>query len=227
MSMDQSAYGSFKFKKTNYLKVMRLLRDRLNEFHNYNHEVATVFYDFLKENKIKKNFNDASNFLYDNNLDRLIERKGVKNASIFGIDSDSIHFALSEMFRNNNNTILKPRRSAYPKLINKQKSFYIEFETAQLTISANESSNSITWRIAENNRNVDRVSNSFYSALLFPILHDYKWSKGEGGVVKIKEESMSDFDEDDDYNISFGRKFGDIGEKIVNDHYDYLNRCNY
>lgn len=227
MAIDQSSYGSFQFKKTNYLKVMRLLRDRLNEFHNYNHEVAVVFYETLKENKIKKNFNDALDYLYSIDCDNLIKRKGVKNASVFGMDSDSIHFALSEIFRNNNNTILKPRRSVYPKLINKQKSFFIEFETAQLTISASENTHSITWRIAENNRNVDRVSDSFYSNLLFPILNEYKWSKGEGGVVKIKEESMSDFDDDDDYNISFGRKFGDIGEQIVKNHYDYLNRCHY
>lgn len=212
MSQDQSEYGSFSLKKTNYTKLMRELRGSLNDYYNYSHELAVAIYEILKENKVKKNSSSASEYLYEISLSRHSKVNKLKNSDIFKPTSESIHNALEEMFRNQNNTILKPRRSAYPKLTNKQKSFSIDFEDLEATISASESSNTLSWQVGENNHNCDHADDFFMKNLFFKILATHKWGKSEGGSVTRQDESMSDDPEDPKYNISCYCYLGGIGQ---------------
>jgi len=224
MSTNQSERGSFKLKKTNYIKVMRQLRDMFNDYHNYNHTMAVALYEILKENKIKKNRSSARDFLDSIELSHNTKIRSIKNDWGFKPDGDSIYTALNEIFRNDNNTILKPRRSEYPKLTNKEKSINLYHDSLELTISASEKDETIYWDVNEGNHNCDAVDGCALEKAFFKILRTHKWGKNEGGSIRRKVESMSDYEEDDDYNISMFSFLGGFGEDNKSNHYGQFHK---
>ncbi|MFS1428200.1 hypothetical protein LMH73_013825 [Vibrio splendidus] len=229
MSKNQEQFGKYTFNKSNFTKTSVKLRKLFNDYHDYSYAVALGVYEYLKVNKVKLDdvrscygLNIDSSTLKNTSQVRSALQQLKINHRHFDVCSDLMDFMFDEIYRSktNKNAILKPRRSAFPKITNKEKSFSIYFPIRELTISANSDNLSFTWKIEMNNRNVDRVENGFYSALLFPILNEHKWGRGEGGYVKTTEESMSDYDLDDRYNTSYSSYLGKIGEEQK----AYINR---
>lgn len=214
MSCQQRENGSFNFKKTGYTEVMRDVRKLFQEYEDYSFKVALVIYEALKENKIKKNIpasklflrskmeneiNICTGMVSEEDINRhYLKKLGVRcieNNHDFLIDKPCIEMALNEIFRNDNNTRLKPRRSAFPKLTNKDKSFEKTFAPYELfTITANHESNSMGWSVSEGNRSVDNSEYHFMAIAFFKILDNYKWKTGENGHTTCVSEN---FDDDD------------------------------
>lgn len=213
MSENQSLHGSFKLNKKNYMIVMRDLRQKINDFNEYNYNVSIMLYDLLKLNKIKKNSSAAWDYIRNSDFEFHHGLKTIKNNNIFKPTSSAIEFTINEMFRNNNNTILKPRKNIFPKLTNKNTSIYFIEDNLQLSIVADCISSTFSIRVERNNKNVDKARNHPLFDIFFHILKSHSWAKKEGGFVREETESMSDFDGDDLYNISEYCFLGEIGKQ--------------
>lgn len=219
MALDQAQHASYKFGKTNFSKVAKLFRDRFNTFHDFSHAIALGIYDLLKENKVKEK--NALDFLRDVSVSsnhRVRKHLADKNLNLreLKVEREIIHLALAEIYRKGDGkSILKPRRSAYPKITNKQKSFSIYIEDKELEIAVNEKTLSVSWDIAMNNHNVDSVENSCYDFLFWDILiFKVKWGRNEGGYCKTTEESTSDDPYDDRFNTHESRYYGPVGKRV-------------
>ncbi|WP_210499451.1 hypothetical protein [Vibrio crassostreae] len=220
MSLEQGQRGSYKFNKTNFPKVSIKFRKLFNEYHDFSHAVALGIYEILKSQKVKAD--DAERFIWDLpsnapktnfTIRKVLMEKKVRTD--FELDQDLIEFIVAEVYRSqsNKNAILKPRRSAFPKITNKEKTFSIDFECRELSITVNESTQSVHWKIDQNNRNVDRVEQGFYGKLLFPVLSEHKWARGEGGYLKTIEENLDDSEYAERYNTSECAHYGTIGKE--------------
>lgn len=213
MALEQSLYGSFSFNKMNYIKAMRKLRDKVNDYHNYNYELSIIIYNLLKKNKVKKNEYDAYKFIHSIDLDLFVCKNNIKDSSKFCPNNDSIQFALDEIFRNENNTILKPRRSAYPKLTNKDKSLFLEVNCYSISIVASIKSATLKINVGSGKNNCRNAERFQMYKEFFSIINANTWSKKEGGFVTETEESTSDFEDDDLYNTQDSCYKGDIGNE--------------
>lgn len=196
MSIDQSQYGEYKFNTANFAKVSDKLKAHFNSYHTYSYAVAMGIYDVLKSNKVKPD--EAESFLFnqgDLSYNRFVRaslnRMGFGN-SVFEITPDLTSKCISEIYRSkkNENSIMKPRIAAFPKILVRDKSFSLEFEQEGITISVDEKSKMVSWNVARCNHAVDRVENGFYRKLLFPILRDHQWENGEGGYLTTHEENL-------------------------------------
>ena len=202
MSCEQRENGTFRFKQTGYTQIMRSIREMFRAMDNYHYEVAVCIYEVLKENKVKKNGDDSYNFIRENiGNDRyktyhqeymsIFKTHSVKNAYGFEIDHECINVALDEIFRNKNNTRLKPRRSAYPKLTNKDKGFQKEFNEL-IWITLSDKDKTVDWSVREGNRTVNEANGHYITSIFFKLLRDYKWKIGEGGETVCVSESFND-----------------------------------
>jgi hypothetical protein len=203
MSCEQREHGTFGFKQTGYTQIMRSVREMFQALDNYRYEVAVCMYEALKEKKVKKDHKATFKFIDENtsnNMYRCYHKEymsmfkvyQVENKYGFEIDSDCIEMALKEIYRNDNNTRLKPRRSAYPKLTNKDKSFEKEFGDDLITICFMEKSLQFTWTVRDGNRTVDRADDHYMTGIFFKIVSNYKWKIGEGGETVCVSESFDD-----------------------------------
>lgn len=205
MSCEQRENGSFNFKKAGFNKVMRSVRELFQEFDQFQFECATAIYEFLKANKVKKNKEDSLKFLLDgsyfsNNdclddagssiLKRMREMSFYPSFS-FSLSHDIVHGALDEIFRNDNNTRLKPRRIAFPKLTNKDRTFSRTFNDL-ITISSVEDDNCIYWSVRSGNRSVDNSLDNPVTSKFFKIIEQYDWKYGERGSTTCVSESFDD-----------------------------------
>ncbi len=202
MSCEQRENGTFTFKKSGYTKVMREVRTMFQALDNYRYDVAVCIYELLKENKVKKNIKETNKFIsslvgkdrytsYADEYKKAFKLYSITNIYGFEVDEDCLEMALKEIYRNNNNTRLKPRRSAYPKLINKDKSFSKSFKDL-IYITLEEETLSLSWSVRQGNRTVDEADNHYITTALFKILNDYEWKIGEGGKTVCVSENFDD-----------------------------------
>lgn len=213
MSQEQSLHASYKFNKTNFSKVRGYLRDRLNEIHDFNHLVAVAIYDLLKKNKIKKNRNDVINYLDSLNFNDMSTFRKIRCRTYHSVDTDSIYLAIDEILRNDNNTFLKPRRSAYPKLTNKDKSFSVTTERYDITIRAKEESSILSLNIRMGNRSVDNTEFKQEVSAFFSVINSHTWKRNEGGFIETETENFCDDEGQPRYVIETKGYQGSIGEK--------------
>lgn len=219
MALDQSQHASYKFGKTNFSKVAKSFRDRFNLFHDFSHAIALGLYDCLKENKVKEK--NAMDFIYEKDIAhsflvrKYVIEKGI-DIKYLKVENHIIDLAIEEIYRKGDGkSILKPRRSAYPKITNKQKSFSIYIQDKDLKIVVNEKTLSVSWDISMNNRNVDAVNRSSYNYLFWNVLdNDVKWGRNEGGYCKTTEESNSDDPYDDRFNTHYSHYYGSLGKEF-------------
>ncbi len=202
MSCNQRETGTFKFKKAGYNEVMRKTREMLQVFTDYQFSISELIYAYLKENKVKKNKTSAINTLTvdhgqyhsfsTSHISRIINSRSLKNDYKFKVDQECVDTALAEIFRNDNNTLLKPRKSAFPRLTNKDKSFSAWFMDDTISISFNHESNSVEWGVEEGNRTVDDSEYHYITLAFFSILRNYEWKHGERGETICVSENFDD-----------------------------------
>jgi len=151
------------------------------------------------------------------------------------ISSDLSYLIQEEMFRGKNGTLTKPRRSAFPKLINKTREFTIEDGELYITFKdvcentvgykfinnkkvpiTNKQPAMISWRVENNNHAVESAHESPIGQLLLnDVLGKHKWLRGEGGVFYYIDEHMRDSDHDCGMgsSSSVSHTFGPAGKK--------------
>jgi hypothetical protein len=203
MSCEQRENGKFTFKKTGYTQIMRATRNMFQALDNFNYEIALCLYNTLNESKIKKNKKASYEFIqsqisnnmymdYNQEYRRILKKSVmVENTYCFEIDHVCINMALNEIFRNENNTRLKPRRSAYPKLTNKDKSFIREFNDL-IWISFKEEDYSFEWTVRQGNKTVNDANNHYITGIFFKIVSEYNWKIGERGETVSVVENFDD-----------------------------------
>lgn len=215
MSLDQGQRAEFRFNKTNFAKISKKIRENINAYHQYCFDVAIVIYNELKTNKVKKEHKIAYDFIIDKMRTKQLVRyvgyqtvlcgsgltgyNQITNDFRMTLTDDIIYTALNEIFRNNNKTLLKPRRSAYPHIKNTQKSFGVDFECGEVSIGVNANTLTVSWEIQMNNHAVDNKEDMFYGRLLFPIIRAHKWGRKETGTLINKIESTDDSYDADRY----------------------------
>ena len=188
MSCRENEEGRFYFKKPGFNKVMKELRVFIQAWNEYQYNSAIAIYNGLIENKIKKNKDAVTLFLLKDEREDFHHKHSeimktlnfpfIKNDFNFRIDVTTAELALKEMFRGKPNTLLKPRRSAYPKLTNKDREFYCCFSEI-IEISCKD--NVVNWSVIQGNRSVDESIGHFAEKFFFKVLTDYEWKAKEGG----------------------------------------------
>jgi hypothetical protein len=134
--------------------------------------------------------NNYELYLHTHYINMLSAQK-ISNPHRFEIDKQCIALALDEIFRNENNTMLKPRRTAFPKLTNKDKSFSREFGY-WIQISLDGDKKTINWSVESGNRSVDNSEDHYMTKIFFSLLDSYNWKIGEHGETVCVAESFDD-----------------------------------
>lgn len=240
MSCNNSENGNIEFTKSGYQVVLTAFRKAYNDYIDSVYASALSSYDKLaaiKGGSASKKRREAFKAMKGYNSDYYSEMLNGK-----AIPCDLMCTINDEMFRGANGALTKPRRSHFPKLTNKDRSFDLgefSFNDSKTTVVGlevsskgnreitNTSQPRIEWRVDENNHAVEAAHACPLSKLLFNnVLRNYKWKKGEGGVFYYLDEY--DIDSARDYggqvSSSISHHFGPKGKKIQDDATDNMLR---
>ncbi|MEZ9709171.1 hypothetical protein AB4254_10880 [Vibrio breoganii] len=215
MATLESEHGTFTLTKSGTATLAKILRETYNSYLDSLHQIAELYYASDLQAKSIDELNVT--------LERVINKNEAKlwhNPLVCGSHGASslvnkenmeevFEYVLAEVHRNskeyrNIGNKLKPRKSKLPKLKNTQKNWDIEVFRGQLSLS----DQAVSWVVRRDYKAVDQTRNSALYKLIFAALKNYKWKRGEGGVVW----EWNEYDEGERSRPSHIR-FGQKGEK--------------
>lgn len=239
MSCNNQETGDIQFTKTGYTKIIGAYRKAYNEYINNVFDIAMTIHSQLHSIKggsaTKRRKEKANELLSSHDATHYSFSSMCHTALKFHIQSELIYLIKAELFRGKNGTLTKPRRSAFPKLTNKDRTF--DLHDGELSVSFKDAYTdtygwkvcggkqkpltrdvmpTIEWRVDENNRAVERAHNTPIAKLLFDkVLKHYTWKRNEGGAFYYTDE----YDREGahhaggQYESSPSKHFGPLGEK--------------
>jgi len=192
MSTDTKESGSIKFTAKGYASVLSAMRTAYNERQDFFYEIAMNLYTLCLSDKKKYT---KSFFIegYDSFIDladygEAIRYAGCPTHPRYFAEADTIYFILNEIFRNNKGkgTALKPRKSRFVKLTNKDHSIKINISFGSISLSKEHKT--LYWLVEENNRSVEAARSHCMSGIMFRTLMKHQWARGEGGAFYYSDE---------------------------------------
>jgi hypothetical protein len=194
MSHNEGQSGTLNFTQAGYKHVMREMRNRFNHHINeiYDH---TLLVHALLTAMTGAKISQRRKTMF---IDMLkVERTGSSitvDKKSMPVDYSMQCFIEGEMFRGTSQGLTKPRRSAFPKLTNKQSTFKIDCGDGSLTFC--EDRLSVSWYTEYDTNAVENARDSFMSREFIDFLKDYKWKRAEGGIFQYWDDgpmSISDY----------------------------------
>lgn len=191
-----------------FKEVFNKLKELANKREDFLYESALSFYDYFKLKKINT---------YDEVLEAFENwdsRGGINCSLISRKDTlsydDAFNRIVREMFRNDKNKLLKPRKSSFQYIKNTSKVIDIDVNFGNIFAAENK----VLLKCYRNNKAVDDFNND-------KIVHEFKrfldkeynWKRSEGGVTKYKDEFQDEFSGGVITNL-----YGPLGIKLADEH---------
>lgn len=217
MSLNDQKRITFKFNKTNMPKIAKILREEYNKQQDFIYDFALRLQEYAKKQKIKTE-HDLIVHLEKISYGR-VSFPNANNTGVYAIQfySDTFHKIVRELYSAKDNKLRKPRKSSFPKLTSKDKTFNIEFchESGVCILSGQQR---VVFDTDYNNHSADALNNEFPQHLI-RILMRHKWGRGEGGFSQYRSENHYVEYMGDDYpEIEImSNCWGKLGEEIRKD----------
>jgi len=214
MSVNEYEHGTIKFTKVGYMELARHIRQRFNESQVFLFDSALEVYSQLNEIKGSKARQAAFEGLFTYRHNGCFVKKAPYH-STQSISIDDKYMIRGELFRGANNSLCKPRKSAFAHLTNKATSFDVPLgDDGHFNLCADDKM--LFWHIDTNNHAVRDARNSPMAGFLFTYLNKYKWRKGEGGTFSYWSEYTNEDNDDCDNregDETISSYFGAIGQE--------------
>jgi len=221
MSNYNSEWGTIQFTKTGYMQVIRAIRAAFND--HYTHAYATSERAYALLSGITGR---GVSQLQKNRFDSWKEGRGDQslrlnvNGSPLRSDPSMIALIERELFRGKGGALTKPRKSAFPKLINTQTSFAISLldgaASLRFAMNPKDGTGTCTWNVNEGNRGVEQAHESVFYGIFCRVLNHYKWRRNEGGEWLYTDEFSRDSAHEHGSSAeSVSRSWGPLGENAA------------
>lgn len=226
MSRYEHEYGTINFTKTGYMSFVRALRsaynDFINELYQASLDIHTVLAAQTGSGKLQRQRDMFAEYTSeDRNLNNVLKN----GAPRFSISTNLWLHIKNELFRGEGGSLCKPRQSAFATLTNKQVAFNLP-HCDEFTIALSDKYYTLSWNVRRNNHAVRDARAHPIADLMFSVLSDYKWKRGEGGVFWYTDEYSESADEENDENHSMeiSGVYGPVGQAKEDDEHGVMRK---
>jgi hypothetical protein len=221
MSTREGQHGHITFTRTGYTQFVRDLRARYNAYQDRGFDAAQAAYALLNKIEGRGSAQARRDALEQvrwvpepRYTARYIQQVTMKTAQgNLTFDGELTWPIKQALFRNKAQTLLKPRRSDFPRLTNKVKAWSMEVNELYVTLTPTDSGGELSWHIEYGSNNVRHANSTRLSQLVLEALAKHPWKRGEGGVFYSDDEHSQDaaIEHHMPYESAVSERFGPLG----------------